>query len=55
MDERIIKLAERIYAGRIVDNPYMTGQNIKDFHAKQAENSILAAQVFYEVKKGLGK
>ena len=52
MDNRILELAEKIYAQRMRDIP---NNDIEDYHIKTAEASILAAQVFYKVKKDIGK
>ena len=57
MDNRILELAEKIYAQRI-GQPLISFSDTKkkeDYHIKTAEASILAAQVFYKVKKEIGK
>ena len=57
MDANIIKLAEKIYAQRVAEyagtDMYKSGGGDKGYHTKVAECSIMAAQVFYEVKKGV--
>ena len=59
MDNRILELAEKIYAQRIgheaTSCSSITKIGIEDYHIKTAEASILAAQVFYKVKKVIGK
>ena len=49
MNNNIIELAEKIYASRISN--VANSASIEDYHIKMAQNSILAAKVFYLVKK----
>ena len=61
MDTRVVELAEKIYAGRIINyantEAYISGctdyhiSGCADYHINEAKISMMAAEVFYQVKK----